>query len=121
MRSGLVALRSPQKLAMLVGGKIATELLFASALGLFARGLGYTIPLPDLLVINLSVSLLSSFVPVPGGVSVSEFGLTLEITSAGMPEEAALAAVLLYRISSFYLPPAWDFFAMRSLQRNRYI
>jgi uncharacterized membrane protein YbhN (UPF0104 family) len=121
MRSGLAALRTPRKLAMLIGGNIATELLFAAALGLFARSLGYPISLPDLLVINMSVSLLASFVPVPGGVGVTEFGLTLGLTSAGMPEEAALAAVLLYRISSFYLPPVWGFFAMRWLQRNRYL
>jgi uncharacterized membrane protein YbhN (UPF0104 family) len=121
MRSGLVALRTPRKLAMLIGGNLATELLFASALGLFARSLGYPISLPDLLVINMSVSLLASFVPVPGGVGVTEFGLTLGLTSAGMPEEAALAAVLLYRISSFYLPPVWGFFALRWLQRNRYL
>ena len=121
MRSGLAALRTPRKLAMLVGGNIATELLFASALGLFARSLGYPISLPDLLVINMSVSLLASFVPVPGGVGVTEFGLTLGLTSAGMPEEAALAAVLLYRISSFYLPPIWGFFALRWLQKNRYL
>jgi uncharacterized membrane protein YbhN (UPF0104 family) len=121
MRSGLAALRTPRKLAMLLGGNIATELLFASALGLFARSLGYPISLPDLLVINMSVSLLASFVPVPGGVGVTEFGLTLGLTSAGMPEEAALAAVLLYRISSFYLPPVWGFFALRWLQRNRYL
>ena len=38
-----------------------------------------------------------------------------------MPEEAALAAVLLYRISTFYLPPAWGFFAMRWLQRNGHL
>jgi glycosyltransferase 2 family protein len=121
MRSGLTALRTPRKLAMLVGGNIATELLFASALGLFARSLGYPISFPDLLVINMSVSLLASFVPVPGGVGVTEFGLTLGLTSAGMPEEAALAAVLLYRVSSFYLPPIWGFFALRWLQKNRYL
>jgi uncharacterized protein (TIRG00374 family) len=121
MRSGLNALRAPRKLAMLIGGNIATELLFAIALGLFCRSLGYPIGLPDLLVINMSVSLLASFVPVPGGVGVSEFGLTLGLTSAGMPEEAALAAVLLYRLASFYLPPIWGFFALRWLQRNRYL
>jgi uncharacterized membrane protein YbhN (UPF0104 family) len=38
-----------------------------------------------------------------------------------MTEEAALAAVLLYRISTFYLPPLWGFFAMQWLQRNRYL
>ena len=38
-----------------------------------------------------------------------------------MPEEAALAAVLLYRLASFYLPPIWGFVAPRWLQRNRYL
>jgi uncharacterized membrane protein YbhN (UPF0104 family) len=121
LRSGLDALRNPAKLTMLIGGNIATEVIFATALGLFTRSLGYPISLPDLLVINMSVSLLSSFIPVPGGVGVSEFGLTLGLTSAGMPEEPALAAVLLYRLASFYLPPLWGFFAMRWLQRNRYL
>jgi len=121
VRSSVVALRASNKLALLLGGNVATEILFAAALGLFARGLGYEISLVDLLVINMSVSLLASFIPVPGGVGVVEFGLTLGLTSAGMPEEPALAAVLLYRLSTFYLPPLWGFFAMRWLQRNRYL
>ncbi len=121
VRTALVGLRAANKLALLFGGSIATEILFAAALGLFARGLGYDISLVDLLVINMSVSLLASFIPVPGGIGVVEFGLTLGLASAGMPQEAALAAVLLYRISTFYLPPAWGFFAMRWLQRNRYL
>jgi glycosyltransferase 2 family protein len=120
-RISLEALRAPHKLALLLGGNIAGEVLFASALGLFARGLGAHITLTTLLVINMSVSLLASFIPVPGGVGVVEFGLTLGLTSAGMAEEPALAAVLLYRLSTFYLPPLWGFFAMRWLQRNRYL
>ena len=121
VRSALGGLRASHKLALLFGGNIATEILFATALGMFTRGLGYPISLMDLLVINMSVSLLASFIPVPGGVGVVEFGLTLGLTSAGMPEEPALAAVLLYRLSTFYLPPTWGFFAMRWLQRNRYL
>jgi uncharacterized membrane protein YbhN (UPF0104 family) len=119
VRESLTALRASNKLFLLFGGCVATEILFASALGLFARGLGYDISLVDLLVINMSVSLLASFIPVPGGVGVVEFGLTLGLTSAGMTQEPALAAVLLYRFSTFYLPPVWGFFAMRWLQRNR--
>ncbi len=121
VRTSVVALRTSHKLALLFGGSVATEILFATALGLFARGLGYDISLVDLLVINMSVSLLASFIPVPGGIGVVEFGLTLGLTSAGMPQEAALAAVLLYRFSTFYLPPIWGFFAMRWLQRNGYL
>jgi len=74
--------------------------------------------LADLLVINISVSLLSSFLPVPGGIGVAEFGLTVGLVAAGMPEEAALATALLYRGATFYIPPIWGFFAMRWLQRN---
>jgi len=75
----------------------------------------------ELLVINISVSLLASFIPVPGGIGVAEFGLSIGLTSAGMEPEAAIAAVLLYRIATYYLPPAWGFPAMLWLQRNRYL
>ncbi len=121
IRTAVSGLRASHKLTLLFGGSIATEILFATALGLFARAFGYDISLVDLLVINMSVSLLASFIPVPGGVGVVEFGLTLGLTAAGMTQEAALAAVLMYRISTFYLPPVWGFFAMRWLQRNRYL
>jgi uncharacterized membrane protein YbhN (UPF0104 family) len=121
VRSAFAALRASHKLALLFGGNLAAEILFATALGLFTRGLGYHIALSELLVINMSVSLLASFIPVPGGIGVVEFGLTAGLTAAGMAEEAALAAVILYRISTFYLPPVWGFFALRWLQRNRYL
>jgi uncharacterized membrane protein YbhN (UPF0104 family) len=121
VKAALRGLRASNKLGLLVGGSLATEILFATALGMFARGLGYDIDLAELLVINISVSLLASFVPVPGGIGVAELGLTLGLTSAGMAEEAALAAVLLYRIATFYLPPVWGFLAFQWLQRNRYL
>jgi uncharacterized membrane protein YbhN (UPF0104 family) len=72
-------------------------------------------------VINISVSLLASLIPVPGGIGVAEFGLSLGLTSAGMKSESAIAAVLLYRMATFYLPPAWGFPAMLWLQRNDYL
>ena len=121
VRAALAALRASHKLALLLLGSLATELLFAIALGLFARSFGAHVDLAELLVINISVSLLASFIPVPGGIGVAEFGLTIGLTSAGMLPEAAIAAVLLYRISTYYLPPAWGFPAMLWLQRNRYL
>lgn len=121
VKATLSGLRASSKLALLVLGSLATEVLFAIALGLFANGLGYDLTLAELLVINISVSLLASFVPVPGGVGVAEFGLTVGLTAAGMTAEAALAAVLLYRVSTFYLPPLWGFPALQWLQRNRYL
>jgi uncharacterized membrane protein YbhN (UPF0104 family) len=121
VKATLGSLRAGNKLGLLLGGSLATELLFAVALGVFANAFGYDISLAELLLINISVSLLATFVPVPGGIGVTEFGLTVGLTAAGMTEEAALAAVVLYRVSTFYLPPVWGFFAMRWLQRNAHL
>ncbi len=121
VRDTIGALRGSSKLALLLLGNIATEVLFAVALGLSARAFGYDVTLAELLVINISVSLLASFIPVPGGIGVAEFGLVVGLTSAGLPAETALAAALLYRLATFYLPPVWGFFALQWLQRNRYL
>jgi uncharacterized membrane protein YbhN (UPF0104 family) len=119
--SAVRGLRSPRRLSLLFGGNIANELLFAAALGAFTRALGFPIGLAELVFINVSVSLLSGLIPVPGGIGVVEGGLTFGLVRAGMPEEAAFAAVLLYRLSTFYLPPIWGFFALRWLQRNKHL
>jgi uncharacterized membrane protein YbhN (UPF0104 family) len=121
LRSSLASLRASNKLLLLFGGNVATEVLFAASLGVFVRAFGYPLPLTTLLVINMSVSLLSTFIPVPGGMGVSEFGLTTGLVAAGLPQETAFAAVLMYRIATFYLPPVWGFFALRWLQRNKYL
>ena len=47
--------------------------------------------------------------------------LVVGLTSAGLPAETSLAAALLYRFVTFYLPPPWGFFALQWLQRNRYL
>ena len=121
VRGTFRSLRGSHKLAQLFGGNIGTEVLFATALGLFARGLGFPLSLADLLVINISVSLLATVIPVPGGIGVVEGGLVVGLTAAGVPESAAFATALLYRIATFYLPPIWGWFALQWLRKNRYL
>ncbi len=77
VRNTFRSLRGSHKLAQLFLGNIGTEILFATALGLFARGLGFPLSLADLLVINISVSLLATVIPVPGGIGVVEGGLVV--------------------------------------------
>jgi glycosyltransferase 2 family protein len=121
VKEALGALRASNKLVLLIVGNLATEVLFATSLGLMCRGFGYHIPLNQLIVINSGISLFSSFIPVPGGIGVVEFGLEVGLTSAGMTSSAAAAAILLYRLATFYLPPVWGFFAFRWLQRHSYL
>ncbi len=117
----LRGLRSPRRFLMLFGGNLAAELLFAFALGVFLQAFGYSLALHELLLINMAVSLLAGVLPVPGGVGVTEGGLIFGLTSFGVPQEAAFAAVILYRVATFYTPPIWGFFSLRWLERNRYL
>ncbi|HSP28465.1 MAG TPA: lysylphosphatidylglycerol synthase transmembrane domain-containing protein [Ilumatobacteraceae bacterium] len=117
----LRGLRSPRRVLMLFGGNLVAELLFATALGLFVQAFGYSLALHELLFINMAVSLLAGLLPIPGGIGVAEGGLIFGLTSFGVPQEAAFAAVMLYRFSTFYLPPIWGYFSLNWLERNRYL
>jgi len=52
---------------------------------------------------------------------VDEGGLAYGLVGAGLTEEAAFAAVLLYRLVTFYLPPIWGYFALRWLERDNHL
>jgi uncharacterized membrane protein YbhN (UPF0104 family) len=111
-------LRSPRRVFLLLGGNLATEVLFATALAIFAHALGGDVGLDEALLINLSVALLAGLLPIPGGIGVAEGGLAYGLIGAGMSDEAAFATVLLYRLSTFYLPPLWGYVAFRRLERD---
>jgi uncharacterized membrane protein YbhN (UPF0104 family) len=119
--SALQVLRHPRKLVQLVGGNVASQLLFAAALALCVDAMGAEVAFIDVVMTNTLVSLFAGIIPVPGGIGVTEAGLTAGLAAAGVPQETALAAVIIYRVWSFYLPPVWGFFAMQSLQRRSYL
>src|SRR5689334_21162209 len=121
MRAALGELRASHKMIKMDLGSLGTELLFAIALGLYVRDYGYAVNLAELLVMNISISLLASLIPIPGCVGVAEFGLTLGLGAVGVLPQSAIASLLQYRIATSYLPPLWVFFALQWLQRNRYL
>ncbi|NLV54832.1 MAG: flippase-like domain-containing protein [Acidimicrobiales bacterium] len=120
-RASLVVLRSPEKLLQLFGGNLLGQVLFAVALATTLRAFGVEVSLTELLLINTVVSLFAGLLPVPGGIGVTEAGLTLGLTRVGVDPEVAFAAALMYRMASFYLPPIWGWFCYRWLVRERYL
>ncbi len=119
--TALSVLRSPTKLVQLVAGNLANQVLFAVALGACVRGFGDDVSLSQLIVINTLVSLFAGLMPIPGGIGVTEAGLTLGLTTVGLSPETAFAAALAYRFGTFYLPPIWGGFCYRWLIRKRYL
>jgi len=117
-RQAFRGLGSPRRLFLLFGGSLGAILVSSACVGVFARALGTRVSFSDLIVIFISVSLLAGLLPVPGGIGVVESGITFGLIAAGMPEEPAFAAAVLYRMATFYLPPVWGLFAFRRLERS---
>jgi uncharacterized protein (TIRG00374 family) len=117
-RTAVRVLREPMKLVQLFGGNLAAQLLLAALLGLCLRAFGQEVTMAELLVANTLTSLLSGIVPVPGGIGVTEATTTTLLVAMGIPQSPALAATLMFRIITFYLPPAWGVLSMRALKRN---
>jgi glycosyltransferase 2 family protein len=117
----LRVLRSPSKLLRLFGGNLLTQVGFAVAFAVSAEAFGVHLPLSEFVLINTVVSLFAGLLPVPGGIGVTEAGLTFGLTAAGVPSETAFAIALAYRFASFYLPPIWGWFCYRWLVRSHYL
>jgi uncharacterized protein (TIRG00374 family) len=120
-RDALQVLRTPRRLLALYGGNLLSQLLFAVTLGACVRAFGYDLPLSTLILINTVVSLFAGLLPVPGGVGVSEAGLSLGLTRAGLPSETAFAIALTTRFATFYLPPIWGYASYRWMTSRRYL
>jgi hypothetical protein len=55
------------------------------------------------------------------GMGVSEAADTAGLVALGVPDSAAMATAIAFRLVTFYLPPIWGGFAMRWLRRNSYV
>jgi glycosyltransferase 2 family protein len=114
-------LSSPPRLVKLVLANLGSQIVYALVLGTALRALGADASLADLLFVNTAVSLFSGLVPIPGGIGVAEAGLTAGLVAVGVPEETALAAALIHRLLTYYLPPVWGFWALRWLGRHGFV
>ena len=117
----LRVIRSPVKLAGLLGGNFTAQFLLAIVLGLTVRAFGESATMAQLLLTNTLVSLFAGIMPVPGGIGVSEAALAFCLTAIGIPSASSAAIALTYRLLTFYLPPIWGGFAMRWLRRQAYL
>lgn len=109
-------LRSPRQIALLVGGSALAYLLYGLALASTLRAFGQFPSIWELIAANLGVTLVAALVPFPGGgTAVSSVGLSGALVAVGVPETAAVGAVLVHQLISQYIPAIPGWFALRSL------
>jgi uncharacterized membrane protein YbhN (UPF0104 family) len=112
------AVRSPRRLALIIGGNMASEVLLAVTLTIVVRAYGASASFLTFLVVTVGVALFASFIPVPGGIGLVEGSLVIGLTAAGIGQATAIASAITYRLCTYYLPPIWGWFAYRALRRR---
>jgi uncharacterized membrane protein YbhN (UPF0104 family) len=117
-RHTLAGVRSPARLALILGGNLGSELLLAATLTVVVRAFGSSASYLTLLVVMVGVGLFASLIPVPGGIGVVEGALVIGLTAAGIGQATAIVCAVTYRLCTYYLPPIWGWFAYRELRRQ---
>jgi len=109
----------PRKLAEGIGGALLLTAAYIGCLAVCVKALGGSIPIASVAVVYLTGSAIGSLVPTPGGLGAIEAALSAGLTAAGMPGAAAVSAVLLYRLLTFWLPVPIGWVALKYLERRQ--
>ena len=125
IKSGLSGLwsvaRVRRKRVELFGGNVVSELTYALALGATCLAYDVHLNIAQLVFANTAASVLSSLIPVPGGIGAAEASLSAALIAMGVDKPTAFAIALTQRLCTFYLPPIWGFASLRWLSRKGYL
>lgn len=98
------ALRRPRGTAALFGGSVGITAAYLMTLVASLQAFGAHAPVAHVAVVYLVGVAVASAVPTPGGLGVTEAALVAGLTSLGVASGAAVAAVLMFRLLTFWLP-----------------
>jgi glycosyltransferase 2 family protein len=110
--------RQPGKMIELFGGSLAITLGYILALEVAVSAFGAGPAFTSVALVYLVGSVVSSVAPTPGGIGAVEATLIAGLTSAGMASTTAVAAVIVFRLATFWIPllPGWG--ALVVLERS---
>jgi len=114
-------LTNPKRTFGLLGSNLASRIILAIVLYLILQAIGTPLPLVTCLVVTVATNLLAGLVPIPGGIGVAEAVLTSMLVLAGLDQDSAFAAAVVFRMATFYIPAGEGFFATKWLEQGDYI
>jgi uncharacterized membrane protein YbhN (UPF0104 family) len=110
--------RTPTKLVRIFVGAAVTQLMMALGLGFALYAVGTSAPFGGLVIVCTLTALVGGMAPVPGGMGVMEASYICGLTLIGVDQELAIAATVIYRACTTYLPPLWGWGALVWLRRH---
>ncbi|MBK9295398.1 MAG: flippase-like domain-containing protein [Candidatus Microthrix sp.] len=113
--------RRPAKMLELFGGSALVTFGNMFALYFAVVALGGGLPLASIGAVYLIGASVASVAPTPGGMGAIEAALVSGLVAAGLTNAAAVPAVILFRLITFWLPNLPGWIGFRWLQRHEYI
>jgi undecaprenyl-diphosphatase len=109
---------TPRKLAALFFGSAFVTIGYTAAMLASLQAFGVDLPLTTAALVYLTASAVATAAPTPGGLGATEAALIAGYASVGAEAGGAFAAVLLFRLATFWLPilPGW--LALVMMQRR---
>jgi uncharacterized protein (TIRG00374 family) len=110
--------RTPAKLLALFTGSALVTVAYTAAMLASLAAFDADLPLATAVAVYLAGAAVATAAPTPGGLGATEAALVAGYTAVGVEAATAFAAVLLFRLVTFWLPilPGW--WALVSLQRT---
>ncbi len=117
----LAAATEPRRLATALSGILLQNAGYVLALAASLRAFDASLALPTVIGVYLVSSAVGSVAPTPGGLGAVEAALLGGLTATGVPVAEALAAVLAFRVVTFWLPAPVGWVAFVQLQRRGHV
>lgn len=111
-------LRRPRQAVPLLLASAGVTLSYVVALVAATRAFDLGVPVVDVAAVYLLGTAVAAAVPTPSGLGAAEAALVAGLVAAGAALAPGVAAVLAFRLVTFWLPIAPGFLAFRTLRRR---
>jgi len=125
LRSSVASLgrvaRSPVRLGLLFGGSAVVTLSYVGALAAGVEAFGGGASIAKIGAVYMAASVVAAATPTPGGVGGYEAAAITGLTGIGISSAAAVSAVVISRLATYWLPVLPGWLCWRLLQRLGYV
>jgi uncharacterized membrane protein YbhN (UPF0104 family) len=125
LRSSLASLgrvaRSPVRLTLLFGGSALVTLAYVGGLVASVEAFGGGASIAKIGAVYMASAAVAAFTPTPGGVGGFEAAAIAGLTGIGISPGAAVSAVVIDRLATYWLPVLPGWLSWRLLQRLGYV
>jgi undecaprenyl-diphosphatase len=111
-------MRQPSSAAALFLGSAGVTTGYALALAATCQAFGLRLGVTTIVAVYLAGAAIGSVAPVPGGLGALEAALAAGLVAAGAPTGPAIAAVLTYRLITYWLPALPGLVSYQFLRRS---